>query len=163
MKHAEALAEWDRAILSNRHALLSLEEDLRKVLGGQEALERRLQMLEAHQKGVHEALSGMETEAERLYREERSLADDDAIERDALYERAERVGSVLTRVGEQLGDAISEVNEITSASLGDGSAPLSKLVKVLNNQLNALMQLENQTEELSSKLASLQMRGEMSC
>ena len=43
-----------------------------------------------------------------------------------------------------------------AANLGDGSGPLGKLVRVLNNQLNALMQLEAQTDELSGKLASLQ-------
>ena len=157
MKHAEALAEWDKAILSNRHGLLALEEDLRRVLAGQDALERRLQMLEAHQKGIHDSLTGMEGEAERLYREERPLADDEAVERDVFYERAEKVTSVLTRLGEQLGEAITDTNEVTSASLGDGSAPLGKLVRVLNNQLNALMQLEAQTEEMSEKLASLQV------
>ena len=45
----------------------------------------------------------------------------------------------------------------TAANLGDGAAPLNKLVRVLNNQLNALMQLEAQTEELSEKLSSLQV------
>ena len=36
------------------------------------------QMLETHQKGIHDALAGMEGEAERLYREERPLLDDDS-------------------------------------------------------------------------------------
>ena len=31
VKQAEALAEWDRCILQNRHTLLDLEEQLRKV------------------------------------------------------------------------------------------------------------------------------------
>ena len=31
VKQAEALAEWDRRILQNRHTLLDLEEQLRKV------------------------------------------------------------------------------------------------------------------------------------
>jgi hypothetical protein len=31
MAHASALADWDRAILSNRQSLLSVEEQLRKV------------------------------------------------------------------------------------------------------------------------------------
>lgn len=35
-------------------------------------------MLETHQKGIHDALAGMEGEAERLYREERPLLDDDS-------------------------------------------------------------------------------------
>jgi nuclear pore complex protein Nup62 len=156
VRHAEALAEWDRAILSNRHALLGLEEELRRVLAGQDALERRLQMLEAHQKGIHEALGGMESEAARLYRAERPLADDESAERDSLYERAERATSALTRVGQHLGEAIAEVNELTAAQLGDGDAPLGKLVRVLNNQLSALTTLETSTEEVSAKLASLQ-------
>lgn len=31
MAHASALADWDRAILSNRQSLLTVEEQLRKV------------------------------------------------------------------------------------------------------------------------------------
>lgn len=156
IKHAEALAEWDKAILRNRHSLLVLEEDLRRVLAGQDALERRLQLLETHQKGIHEAISGMEAEAERLYLEEKPLADDEAAERDALYERAERVTFLMSRLGDQLTEAIEDVNKATSASLGDGNTPLGKLVRILNNQLDALVQLEDQTEELSVKLATLQ-------
>lgn len=113
VKHAEALAEWDRAILSNRGALLALDEGLRRAQGGQDALERRLQMLEAHQRGVNDALAGMEGEAERLYREERPLMDEDAAARDRLYERAARVGGALDRLGEQLGEAVEAVNEAT--------------------------------------------------
>ena len=32
MGHAKALADWDRAILTNRQSLLTVEEQLRKVL-----------------------------------------------------------------------------------------------------------------------------------
>lgn len=85
------------------------------------------------------------------------MADDESIERDVLYERSERVAGVLTRLGEQLVEAIGDTNQVTAANLGDGAAPLGKLVRVLNNQLNALMQLEAQTEELSEKLGTLQM------
>ena len=49
-----------------------------QLLAGQESLEKKLQLLEMHQKGIHDALTGMETEAERLYREERALMDDDS-------------------------------------------------------------------------------------
>jgi nuclear pore complex protein Nup62 len=35
-------------------------------------------MLETHQRGIHDALVGMEGEAERLYREERPLLDDES-------------------------------------------------------------------------------------
>lgn len=35
VRHAEALAEWDKHILRNRHALLGLEQQLKQVGGGQ--------------------------------------------------------------------------------------------------------------------------------
>lgn len=47
---AAALAAWDRQILSNRHALLEVEGELKGVAAGQEALERKLFLLETHQK-----------------------------------------------------------------------------------------------------------------
>jgi hypothetical protein len=47
---AAALSQWDRHILSNRHALLEVEEELKRVGAGQEALERKLYLLETHQK-----------------------------------------------------------------------------------------------------------------
>lgn len=155
VKHAEALAQWDSSILSNRRALLELEEELRRVVRGQESLEKKLQMLETHQKGIHDALVGMEGEAERLYREERPLLDDDSRERDRLYERAEKVGALLSHLGEQLKEAIADVNDSTSASLGDTAAPLGKAVRILNNQLQALAQADARIEELSQRVADL--------
>lgn len=47
---ARLLAAWDSAVLSNRHALLDVEQELRAVHAGQEALERQLGMIETHQK-----------------------------------------------------------------------------------------------------------------
>lgn len=155
VKHAEALSQWDSSILSNRRALLELEEELRKVVKGQEGLEKKLQMLETHQKGIHDALVGMEGEAERLYREERPLLDDDSRERDRLYERAEKVGGLLGHLGEQLKEAIADVNDSTAASLGDAATPLGKAVRILNNQLQALSQVDARIEDLGQRLGEL--------
>lgn len=38
------LLQWDASILSNRRALLELEEELRRVARGQESLEKKLQV-----------------------------------------------------------------------------------------------------------------------
>lgn len=51
---------------------------LPQVMAGQDALERKLSLVEMHQKGIHDTLVSMEGEAERLYKEERALLDDDA-------------------------------------------------------------------------------------
>ena len=155
VKHAHALADWDARILKSRHALLTLEEELRSALAGQEALERRLAMLETHQRGIHDALIGMEGEAERLYREEVPLLDDEGKERDALYEKAEFLGGVLAGLGEQLRSAIADVNDSAAIGLGDGSTPLAKATRILNSQLQALAQLDTRSDELESRLGAL--------
>jgi hypothetical protein len=36
--------QWDSAILSNRRALLELEEELQRVVRGQDSLEKKLQV-----------------------------------------------------------------------------------------------------------------------
>jgi hypothetical protein len=54
VEQARLLATWDSAVLSNRHALVDLEAELRAVHAGQEALDRQLGMIETHQKvGQH--------------------------------------------------------------------------------------------------------------
>ncbi len=42
--------------------------------------------------------------------EERGLADEEARERDALYERAERLAAALAGVGDTLREAVADVN-----------------------------------------------------
>lgn len=142
-------------------------------------------------------------------------------ERDRLYERAERVGALLSHLGEQLKEAIADVNESTcerwplrwaalgaalgcrrrwaclaahrlgragqegpragprvpslppthpptlaplaslptpcaaAASLGDTATPLGKAVRVLNNQLQALAQVDARIDELGARVSEL--------
>lgn len=68
----------------------------------QEALERKLFLLETHQKEIHDALASIEGEAERICSSERSLLDSDTLERDRLYSRAEGISSALLSVGGDL-------------------------------------------------------------
>jgi len=152
VKHAAALAAWDRHILSNRHSLLEVEEDLKKVSAGQEALERKLYLLETHQKEIHDALSSIEVEAERMCVAERGLLDADAAERDRLYARAEAASAALMGLGNELHVTVTNVNELSAASMGDPSNPLTAVVRILNNQLQALTQIEGRIGELTSEL-----------
>lgn len=47
--------------------LLDLEAALKQAAQGQEALERKLGLLETHQKEVHDSLVSIEAEAARMY------------------------------------------------------------------------------------------------
>ena len=137
---------------------------------------------------VHET----STELAWALQEEKGLADEEARERDALYERAERLVSALLSIQDKLREAIDDVNEGVSlplspspseskmtewplskaasglfqgvlltlplclagaaASMGDPSTPLGKATRILNNQLQALMSIDQQTSALEAQL-----------
>lgn len=155
-KHAAALAAWDRHVLANRRSLLGVEEQLRRVAAAQEAAERKLFMLECHQKEVHEALLTIEGEAERMVSSERHMMDADAQERDRLYERAERISATLAALGSELTTTVEAVNSAQSTVTGGGQSPVGSLVQVLNNQLQALSQIEARVAHVGGDLERLQ-------
>ena len=108
---------------------------------GQEFLEKKLDILETHQNEIHNALLSMEADADQLYREERPLYDDEAAQRDALYARSERISAALFKIGDDLKNAVSDVNECAAGSLPPESTPVGSIVRILNNQLAALSQV----------------------
>ena len=113
---------------------------MRKAAASQAALERRLGLVEAHQREVHTSLTGMEAAAARAYSDERGSLDDGGRERDGLYARAEALGASLARAGDDLRAAVADVNAGALAAGGGGGgagAPMGKLVRVLNSQLQA--------------------------
>lgn len=81
--------------------------------------------------------------------------DDEGREREALYERTERLSTSLMTMGSQLKEAIEGVNRTAAASAGDPDQPIGKLVRILNNQLLALTHLDARTDDLATKLDSL--------
>ena len=127
---------------------------MKRVAGAQDALERQLSILEVHQAEIHNALEGMQREAEQLYEKEGPRADDASRERDALFAVAEDVSRQLTDIGLSLRDTIQIVN--SQAASGDPSTdPLSAAVAVINNQLSSLVWLDEQAKSLSSRVAAL--------
>ena len=108
---------------------------------GHEFLEKKLDILETHQNEIHNALISMESDADQLYSEERPLYDDEAGQRDALYARAERISAALFKIGDDLKNAISDVNDCAAGSLPPESTPVGSIVRILNNQLAALSQV----------------------
>lgn len=156
MRHAGQLADWDRDVMIARRSLLDLEDLLKQVSQGQQSLERKLGLLETHQKEVHHSLTSIEAEAARMHQEERSLGDDDAEDRDALYERADRVAAALASTGDQLRDVICDVNEGATASQGTADSPVVKAVRILNNQLQALTAIDARTSQLEMLLPQVE-------
>lgn len=74
-----------------------------------------------------------------LAQEERGLADEEARERDRLYERAEQLAASLAALGDDLRAAVADINAGAGAGPADAppATPLAKAVRILNNQLQA--------------------------
>lgn len=162
-KQAEALAEWDRRILRNRNVLIKLESEVAKVVESQHSLERQLELIETHQQQVEKALQSMEEEAERIYKEERpSITEDEAASvRDLMYEQAEYIEREMEQMGEQIKRIIETVNANQGGDLdnSDGISPLDIVVRILNNQLNSLVWIDEKAGELSSRINKLADHG----
>lgn len=105
---------------------------------------------------VHDSLLSIEAEAVRIAGSERALLDSDAQDRDRLYARAEAVSSALLMLGTQLHSTVGEVNAVSASTLGDSAGPVASIVRILNNQLQALSQVGGGDVLLDFKNSSTQ-------
>ena len=86
------------------------------------------------------------------------MEDAEGREREALYQRAERLGASLAGIGDALRSAVDDVNAAAGAAAGDPDAPLSKAVRILNNQLGTLAAADEKIDELEARLAAIQQQ-----
>lgn len=87
--------------------------------------------------------------------DEKSLISDEDSERDALYDRAEQISNDLSHMALTLRDCISNVNANSATTQADATDPLSKIVRILNNQLQALTHVDESTEQVAKKLEEI--------
>ena len=80
---------------------------------------------------------------------------DDDTERDSLYERAESISAELANMTIELKSCIDSVNSRSGNGQTESADPLSKIVRILNNQLQALTNVDKSTEEVLRKLEQL--------
>ena len=85
---------------------------------------------------------------------------EDDTERDSLYARAERISAELGNMTLELKACIENVNSRSGSGQGDASDPLSKIVRILNNQLQALTNVDATTQDVTARLE--QLTGELS-
>jgi nuclear pore complex protein Nup62 len=63
-----------------------------------------------------------------------------------------QVASSLNQVAGELTKNVDKINELASASLGDPNTPMGSVVRVLNNQLQALGQIEGRIQDLDRQI-----------
>lgn len=79
---------------------------------------------------------------------------DEDSERDNLYARAEKISAELGIMTLELKSCIDNVNSRASGH-GAASNPLSKIVHILNNQLQALSNVDDNSEQVTKRLEQL--------
>lgn len=79
---------------------------------------------------------------------------DEDNERDKLYARAEEISAELGNMTLELKTCIDNVNSRVG-SQGEASDPLSKIVHILNNQLQALSNVDDASEQVARRLEQL--------
>ena len=79
---------------------------------------------------------------------------DEDTERDNLYARAEKISAELGIMTLELKSCVDNVNS-RSASQTQASDPLSKIVHILNNQLQALSNIDDSSLQVSRRLEQL--------
>ena len=74
--------------------------------------------------------------------------------RDNLYARAEKISAELGIMTLELKSCIDNVNS-RAGGQGEASDPLSKIVHILNNQLQALSNVDDGSEQVTKRLEQL--------
>ncbi|KAG0498059.1 hypothetical protein HPP92_002750 [Vanilla planifolia] len=136
---------------------------LPKLSKTQSSLVRQLELIETHQREVDKSLQSMEAEAERLFKEERSLLfeDDAASKRDSMFEKAEFIESELERMTEQIKSIIQTFNakQGVDMDLTDNMTPIDAAARILNNQLSSLMWIDEKANDFSAQIQKLGKHG----
>ena len=103
LARTKGLTEWDSCIQRNKHFLSALQIDLARVTSSQDRLERQLEVLQAHQREVDEALRIMESVAEQLSRTQHprkeSSGQQTRTSHETIFTLAESVSASLSALG----------------------------------------------------------------
>lgn len=86
--------------------------------------------------------------------DEKHLMHDEDNERDNLYARAEEISAELGNMTLELKTCINNVNSRVG-NQGEASDPLSKIVHILNNQLQALSNVDDASEQVARRLEQM--------
>ncbi len=66
-----------------------------------------------------------------------------------------QVSNVLAMLASELTRTVDTVNDVAAGSMGDPETPLGAVVRILNNQLQALNQMEGRVDELEGEVAAI--------
>jgi len=131
---------------------LSLEVDRVKVAGDE--LDHNLDMIHSQQIQLHNMLEIMETEAEKLSKNQQVQVTSADLEREKGYKLAEEVNTQLDQMSVTLRDLVIRLNS-TQETAADKDNPMHQIKKVLNAHLTSLQWIDQASISLQSKIHDL--------
>ena len=168
---AKQVGDWDKHILAASARQLELSTELRYVQSAQTRAQHELEILEVHQREVHQSLLSMEKSVASMFDARGEQAGGcaggaggntdphgAASTRKAMYAAAEEISRQLVAMGQQLRETIESLNDSRSRE-ADASNPISAVVAILNNQLSSLVWLDKQATAIEAKLRSYDAGG----
>lgn len=155
-KQALELSKWDKMLLDNSGKIMALHGSVKKVEVAQKTLDSNLEIISRQQDELHQLLEQLENEVDKVYAARTSngqLGGADS-ERESGYALAEEINSDLDQMANTLKDHINKLNA-AHTSAADSDNPVYQIVEILNAHLHSLQWVEDNSNQLHSKLKTL--------
>ncbi|MCJ1343505.1 FG-nucleoporin nsp1 [Peltigera leucophlebia] len=163
-RQAEQVASWDRMLVENSDKIQKLYGSTLEAERATTEVERQLTAVENDQEELAVWLDHYEKEVNQMMSNQvgqgDSLQGPDQ-ERDRTYKLAEKLSGRLEEMGKDLSTMIIEINHASSDLSKNSKAddPLSQVVRVLNNHLTQLQQIDQGAAALQAKVTAAQKAG----
>ncbi|KAJ6264408.1 hypothetical protein Dda_0554 [Drechslerella dactyloides] len=166
-KQATEIASWDRMLVTNGDKLVELHAETIKATKKQEDITKALDYVVGQQEELAAALELYEKQVDDIFQtqiggpEGMQPADQ---EREKSYLLAEKLDKQLDIMSKNLGNIITDINNATSTinKTSNTEDPLATIVKILNNHLGALQEIDVRSNALQGKIDSARTTREAS-
>lgn len=119
------------------------------VRGSQRDLEQSLELVDAKQNDMHQLLTQLEKEMERMDQNAWGPAD---FEREQGYVQAERINTQLNIMAGTMKELIDKLNRAQDSPTDTSSNPVAQIVQILNAHLNSLQWIDTSATQLTAKI-----------
>jgi len=153
-EQALKISKWDKMLLENSSKILELHDNVTKVEHAQKQLDTNLEVIQRQQEELHQLLDQVEDEVEKVYKQradDMNMLDD---EREKGYEMAQHLNDELDQLEGMLKGHIAKLNA-SHVRAADSDNPMCQVVEILNAHLHSLQWVNENSNQLQSKLNRL--------
>eukprot|EP00457_Paulinella_chromatophora_P011587 gb/GEZN01011736.1/.p1 GENE.gb/GEZN01011736.1/~~gb/GEZN01011736.1/.p1 ORF type:complete len:245 (+),score=48.91 gb/GEZN01011736.1/:133-867(+) len=154
MKQATEIRQWDDHLIKSRDKIIKLQETVGEVQLKQDKLERILDTIQGNQQELRRLINQLDQSLQGQVTTQKHLTADER-KREEAYSMAESINQQLAGMQKALVDIVRRLNDASQSGV-DVTNPLTKIVKILNVQMNSLQWVEHKSLELDAQLRQAQ-------